>query len=59
MSIKKFIMKGCLGAVISLAFVGGAHAAATFCSVAGSPNTDGLKFSSTLSDSNNSNEASS
>ncbi|MBK7365258.1 MAG: PEP-CTERM sorting domain-containing protein [Nitrosomonas sp.] len=53
MKIKQTMIMGCLGATMTLLFAGGAQAAASYCSVAGSPNPDGLSFSDMTFNGNN------
>lgn len=53
MKIKQTMIMGCIGATMTLLFAGGAQAAASYCSVAGSPNPDGLNFSDMAFNGNN------
>ena len=56
MKIKETVLRGCMGAALTLLFSGGVQAAATYCDVAGSPNPDGLKYSDMTYNSANAND---
>lgn len=53
MKIKQAVIMGCLGATMTLLFAGGAQAAPSYCSIAGSPNPDGLRLSDMTFNGNN------